>query len=279
MEGERMKVLAIDTSTNCATCAICDDESIIAEFSINNKLTHSQKIASQIESMYKISGEDMKDTSLVVVSNGPGSFTGIRIGVSLAKSIAHVLNAPVVEVSSLELLAGNHVDFCGYVIPLVDAQRNKLYYNVYKNNLGNVDGVDRSLDKVYEDGVIEVEKLVELINRLDEPSIVVGEASAKLRGFIEDNKIEGNLENNRNIVEDGKVSFSSPAFDFNRAAVLAQIGIQKYKRGEGKSFFDIRPKYIRKSQAEMEYEKKHGHPVDSKKNDLKDEKEGVDVDN
>lgn len=270
MEGEIMKVLAIDTSTNCATCAICDDESIIAEFSINNKLTHSQKIASQIESMYKISGEDMKDTSLVVVCNGPGSFTGIRIGVSLAKSIAHVLNAPVVEVSSLEILAGNHVDKNGYIIPLVDAQRNKVYYNIFENNT-----FDEISSKLYKDDVIEVEKLVDLICGLNEQVIVVGEGSKKLRRYIEQNR----EQSMNNLIDEGKLKFSSIASNFNRAAVLASIGIYKHNIGKDKNFFDIRPKYIRKSQAEMEYEKKHGHPVDLKKNDLEDEKEGVDVGN
>lgn len=102
-----MKILGIDTSSMAASVAVIEDNKLICEYTINTKKTHSQKLMPMIENMLSLSDLNVRELDAIAVCEGPGSFTGLRIGMATAKAIAHVNDIPVIGVNSLEVLAAN----------------------------------------------------------------------------------------------------------------------------------------------------------------------------
>ena len=123
-----MKILAIDSCSNVATAALVDEDVLIAQFSLNNKTTHSTKLLPQIEYMMKNAETEFSDIDLFAVTVGPGSFTGERIGVATAKALAHAVNKPIVGVSALLAMAYN-IKYTDYLIcPIMDARREHVLH-------------------------------------------------------------------------------------------------------------------------------------------------------
>ena len=119
-----MKILGIDTSSMAASVAVIEDNKLICEYTINTKKTHSQKLMPMIENMLSLSDLNVREIDAIAVCEGPGSFTGLRIGMATAKAIAHVNDIPVIGVNSLEVLAAN-MNLCDKKIcSILDAQRN-----------------------------------------------------------------------------------------------------------------------------------------------------------
>ena len=104
-----MKVLGLDTSTMMTTCAVLDDENLLGEYSLNQDMTHSENLVPMIKEILDNLNLEVSDIDLYGVSIGPGSFTGLRIGIATVKSLAHVFNKPIVGISTLEGLAFNLV--------------------------------------------------------------------------------------------------------------------------------------------------------------------------
>ena len=127
-----MNILAIESSGLVASAAVIEDELLKAEFTINNKLTHSETLLPMIRRMYDISGLKLEDTDAIALSAGPGSFTGLRIGAATAKGLALALNIPVISVSSLQSMAYGLCqvsDAC--ICPIMDARREQVYSAAY----------------------------------------------------------------------------------------------------------------------------------------------------
>ena len=127
-----MKILCIDTSSNICSVAILEDLNTIYEYSSNDGLTHSQNLMPLIDIALKSTGISLKDIDLYSCSIGPGSFTGIRIGVSTIKAFVDVYNKPSIGISSLEGLAYNLQD--EYVCSILDAKHDNVYCRLYKRN-------------------------------------------------------------------------------------------------------------------------------------------------
>ena len=126
-----MKILGIDTSSMAASVAVLEDNKLICEYTINTKKTHSQKLMPMIENMLSLSDLNVREIDAIAVCEGPGSFTGLRIGMATAKAIAHVNDIPVIGVNSLEVLAAN-MNLCDKKIcSILDAQRNQVYTGRY----------------------------------------------------------------------------------------------------------------------------------------------------
>ena len=126
-----MKILGIDTSSMAASVAVIEDNKLICEYTINTKKTHSQKLMPMIENMLSLSDLNVRELDAIAVCEGPGSFTGLRIGMATAKAIAHVNDIPVIGVNSLEVLAAN-MNLCDKKIcSILDAQRNQVYTGRY----------------------------------------------------------------------------------------------------------------------------------------------------
>lgn len=127
-----MKVLAIDTSTYVMGVAVVDGDVVLGEIVTNLKKNHSLRLMPAIEQLMKEVGMTPDELERIVVGHGPGSYTGVRIGVTTAKSLAFALNIPIVGVSTLEMLAQNGRFFDGWICPFIDARRGQVYTGLYK---------------------------------------------------------------------------------------------------------------------------------------------------
>lgn len=238
-----MKVLGIDTSSLAASVAVIEDNKLICEYTINTKKTHSQKLMPMIENMLKISDIDINDIDLIAVCEGPGSFTGLRIGMATAKAISHVNKLPIVAVNSLELLAGN-MNLCEKnICSILDAQRTQVYTGRYKFEGGKLVNI-KSVE------VIEIDLLIEELKNTNEEWIIVGEAVYKYLDKIN---------------EVPTIHIPSPSHNVNKSSSLCTIAIQKYNNKlDIHDCYSIVPVYIRKSQAEVEYDEKMKRLSDGK---------------
>ncbi|MFP5110459.1 tRNA (adenosine(37)-N6)-threonylcarbamoyltransferase complex dimerization subunit type 1 TsaB [Neobacillus sp. C211] len=128
-----MTILAIDTSNYALGVALLEDNQVLGEYITNLKKNHSVRIMPAIQTLMKDCEKVPADLTKIVVAKGPGSYTGVRIGVTIAKTLAWTLNIPLVGISSLEILAsgvGRYFD--GYVSPLFDARRGQVYTGLYQ---------------------------------------------------------------------------------------------------------------------------------------------------
>lgn len=163
-----MTILAIDTSNYPLGVAIVDGEIVIGEWITNQKKNHSVRAMPAIEKLMKECDIAPKDLTKIVVAEGPGSYTGVRIGVTIAKTLAWTLDIPLVGVSSLEVLAssvGRY--FQGYVSPVVDARRGQVYTGLYRF-------VDGELTQVKNDTHILLDNWLEELSQLSESILFVG---------------------------------------------------------------------------------------------------------
>lgn len=151
-----MKILSVSTSSNIASVCISEDNNCILELNINNKKTHSETLMPLVSCLFSKTNLKLSDINLIACDVGPGSFTGIRIGISSIKAIAESLNIPVISVSSLETLAYNIEGLeCSTICSLIDARNNQVYcgifdknYNLLENYLADdINNVIRSLNK------------------------------------------------------------------------------------------------------------------------------------
>ena len=136
-----MKILSIDTSSPICAVAILEDNKLIKEISQNNGLTHSEKLMPIIEQILKETNLKLKDIDLLVCDKGPGSFTGIRIGVATVKAFTDSLNIPAIGISSLETLAYN-LTHNGIICSLIDAKNDNCYYGLFENVNGEISLID-----------------------------------------------------------------------------------------------------------------------------------------
>lgn len=238
-----MKILGIDTSTMAANVAVLEDDKLICEYTINTKKTHSQKLMPMIENMLKLSDLEIKDMDAIAICVGPGSFTGLRIGMATAKAMAHVNNIPLIGVNSLEIL-GSNMDLCNRKIcSILDAQRNQVYMNKYilENN---------KITELEEISIKPIDDLLEEISASDEEWVLVGEAVYKYKEKIE---------------SVANITMSSPANNITKASSLCAVARDKMLANEDvHNCYDINPMYIRKSQAEEQYEEKQKRLKDGK---------------
>ena len=126
-----MKILGIDSSGIVASAALIDEERLIAEYTVNNKKTHSETLLPMIASLLEASGTDINDVDAIAIAAGPGSFTGLRIGAATAKGLAMAIDKPVIPVPTCEGLAYNLYGNSGLVCPVMDARRNQVYTGIY----------------------------------------------------------------------------------------------------------------------------------------------------
>lgn len=234
-----MNILGIDTSTRSASVAIMRDGVILCENTINDRRTHSQKFMPILESIFNAVDMDVSDIDIIAVCVGPGSFTGIRIGVSTAKAFSHIYDIPVVAVNSLEAVAMNVNYLEKNIVSIIDAQSRNLYCAEFHFDEGN-----RSVDILSVDcdiKIISIDELVEKYKSHTEKILFVGDGVEKHRDIIEK---EGFLA-----VDD--------VYNIPRASNICRIAIQKYvQKKDVYNCYSIKPVYVKKSQAEIQLEQK-----------------------
>ena len=224
-----MKILSIDTASNLCTVSILKDTNLIKELIVDDARNHSEKIMPIIEDVLKQTNLTLKDIDLVVCDKGPGSFTGIRIGVATVLAFEDALNIESVGISSLESLAYNTKNE-GLICSLIDAKNDNVYYGLFslKNNEYT------QLDKFAFDNISNV---ISILNKYDEPITFIGDGAIVHKDFISSNYT--------NCIFDTQNDLSSYS--------LGIAGYITYKKGIKTS---VMPLYLRKSQAERALEEK-----------------------
>lgn len=228
-----MKVLAIDTSSTVASCAIMDDDKLLGECSLNDKTTHSQKLLPMIKQVLDSCKLSPEDIDIYSVSIGPGSFTGLRIGVATVKSLAHATEKSVVGVSSLEALAYNIPLNEKLIVPIMDARRDRVFTAIYRWE-------DDNLNTVLSPGVMELTELIDIIKEKGEKVIFNGDGTLVYKDKIKEELLD-------------MVSFAPKNANLASASSVAEISIKKAENGEIENYFDLVPEYLRESQAQREY--------------------------
>ena len=165
-----MLILAFETSAKAASVAILEDGKLLGESYQNTGLTHSQTIMVMAEDLLKQCGKTVSDVTAVAVANGPGSFTGIRIGVAAAKGFAWGAELPCVGASTLASMAVGLGIWQGYVCPVMDARRSQVYNALFHVDCGKY-------TRIREDRAISLEELGEDVKNLSEPIFLVGDGS------------------------------------------------------------------------------------------------------
>ena len=175
-----MIVLSIDSSSKVATVAILKDDVLLGEYILNDKREHSVILMPLIENLLKECNLSIDDIDGYVVSKGPGSFTGLRIGMATIKGMSFGNNKPYISISSLDALAYNLISFNGIICPIMDALRENVYTALYKNN-------NDSLEKIMDYTALDIDELVNLLKDKNEEVIFVGDGLYKHKKYICDN--------------------------------------------------------------------------------------------
>jgi tRNA threonylcarbamoyladenosine biosynthesis protein TsaB len=162
-----MKILALDSSATVASVALCEDETLLAEYTLNNGNTHSETLLPAIDGLLTSIGKTYSDIDLFACAAGPGSFTGVLIGAATVKGMAFGRSRPCVGVSALEALAYNLIGFDGIVCPAMDARRSQLYNAIFRSQNGKI-------ERLTPDRVIAAADLTEELKAYDEPIYVCG---------------------------------------------------------------------------------------------------------
>lgn len=232
-----MKLLAIESSGLVASVAVLADDKLIGEFTTNLKKTHSQTLLPMLDSVVKLLEISLEDIDAIVVSGGPGSFTGLRIGGATAKGLGLALNKPLIQIPTVDGIAYNLFGVTSLICPLMDARRNQVYTGLY-TFLG-----DR-FKVVKKQHPVAVEELIEELNQLNQRVIFLGDGV-----LVYQELIEKNLKT--------EYSFAPPHLGYQRAGAIASLGADYFKKGKLISAKEYRPEYLRLSQAEREQEQKN----------------------
>ena len=165
-----MLILAFETSAKAASVALLDGEKLLAESYQNTGMTHSQTLMVMAEDMLKQCGKTADNVDAVAVAEGPGSFTGVRIGVAAAKGFAWGLSIPCYGVSTLEAMAESLGIYDGYICPAMDARRSQVYNALFEVNRGKI-------TRIREDRAISLQDLEEDVKNLEKNIFLVGDGS------------------------------------------------------------------------------------------------------
>ncbi len=236
-----MRVLAIESSAVTASVAIVTDEVLTAEYTMNYKKTHSQTLLPMIDEICKMTDVDVNSIDTIAVSVGPGSFTGLRIGVATGKGIALATGAKMVEVPTLEAMAYN---FYGtgtkqIICSIMDARRSHLYMGMYQF------GKDGQLETLHDSDQLSFEEVCEICNKQTAPIVFTGDGIDAAKDYLSEHlSVE--------------YTYAPAHLRTQRAGSVAMAGIVRADKGEYTDAARVKPDYLRPSQAERERAEQHG---------------------
>ncbi len=227
-----MKIMAFDSTAKRASVAVTEDDRLLGEFSVDNGLTHSELLLPMAEDILRALKLSFSDIELYATSVGPGSFTGVRIGVSLIKGLAFGKDVPCSDVSTLEALAENLRGISGIILPCMDARRNETYAAIFKSEGGE-------LTRLSEDSAMSVKALAELLKEYEGESIyLVGDGYEPVT---------------RGLTALGITLCETPPLLRGQSAYsVARVAKKSFDRGEYTTDKKIAPTYLRVPQAERE---------------------------
>lgn len=227
-----MLTLAIDTATRVCTVALCRDREILAEYTINMGMTHSEGLLPQLEQLLQRTGVAKKEIELLAVSMGPGSFTGLRIGLATAEAMAYSWQCCLHGVDTLKALAYN-LPLEGRVLsPVLDAQKGNFYQALYKWEQG-------ALVELEPVQVVSAGEALERLALQGMPALLLGECAKLVKAGLPD-----------------WVQAAPEALRMPRASSVALAAVAEFDPETDKKIFGLEPYYIRRSEAEELWEKK-----------------------
>ena len=225
-----MKILAVDTATKSCSVAIVEAGSVSAELTTLKDQTHSKQLMQLIHKGLALSGFSTTDLDGLAVTIGPGSFTGLRIGISTIKGLAHALDKPVVGISSLDALAWQCADRSYLICPVIDARKGEVYAATYRYDN------DRLTQKNSENvGVPEA-----VVQKIREPCVFIGNGAQLYRRNI-------------STVLGDQAHFAPGSQNTIRASSVAFLSMQRFETNDTDEIGDLVPHYIRKSDAELNF--------------------------
>lgn len=233
-----MKVLAIDSTAGVAAVALTENEKVLADYTLNSGNTHSTTLLPMVESVLKTLSMSVADIDLFVLSAGPGSFTGVRIGAATVKGLAICNNTPCIGVSTLEAMAENFKGISAVICPVINARRGTVYCALFRSEGG-------SITRLLNDCALDASKLCEILSEYSTEKIY-------LTGDGADSVISLNPPS---------VSISPPLLKYQNAVGAAFLGERKYFEANDSernalNYLNLSPMYLKKPQAEREREEK-----------------------
>ncbi|MDO5424751.1 MAG: tRNA (adenosine(37)-N6)-threonylcarbamoyltransferase complex dimerization subunit type 1 TsaB [Eubacteriales bacterium] len=232
-----MKILAIDSSGLVASVAVVEDETMLAEYTVNYKKTHSQTLLPMLGEISKMIELDLQSIDAIAVAAGPGSFTGLRIGSATAKGLGLALEKPLISVPTVDALAYNLYDTDKLVCPLMDARRSQVYTGIYEFQ-------GRELRVLEPQAPVPVSDIVEKLNEMGREVLFLGDGVP-----VYQEKIEELIRVPH--------AYAPAHMNKQRAAAVAVLAQKYYREGKTETAAAHQPVYLRMSQAEQERERQN----------------------
>jgi tRNA threonylcarbamoyladenosine biosynthesis protein TsaB len=226
-----MKILALETATLAGSIALVDDTlGLIGELKINVKIAHAERLMPSIQWLLDSSRISIEDIDVFAISIGPGSFTGLRIGLSTVKGLSYATKKPIVPVPTLDAFART-LPFCPYLIcPMLDARKNEVYTGLYRWR-------DGLCEKIMPETAINPG---ELLKKVNEPVVLMGEGAKIYKELIID-------------ILKTRAIFAPPSKMVPSASTVAEIAVERLHQGITADPIALTPFYIRKSEAEIHW--------------------------
>lgn len=226
-----MKILALESSAKAASAALGEGGNIIAQYYQNSGLTHSRTLMPLVEDLLKNCALTLDDVGCIAVAVGPGSFTGLRIGISAAMGMALGAGIPCCGVSTLEAMAGQLGHCDGLICPVMDARRGQVYNALFESENG-------ALNRLGEDRALSLDELRESLEKSKKSIFLVGDGAALCYNFMDRHGV--------------KAVMPPPHLEFQSAAGVLLAAERQMEAGKMPQGQQLTPNYIRLSQAERE---------------------------
>lgn len=227
-----MKILALDSSGLVASAAVMEDDTLLAEFTMNYKKTHSQTLLPMLDEMAKMIELDLNTLDAIAVAKGPGSFTGLRIGSATAKGLGLALKKPLISIPTVDGLAYNLCGTDKIVCPLMDARRNQVYTGIYEFEGNTLKVLEKQM-------AADISEIAQKLNALGRSVIFLGDGCP-----VYEQKLSELLE----------ISYEYAPAHLNRqrAGAVAALALVYASKGYLETAAEHQPDYLRLSQAERE---------------------------
>jgi len=223
-----MIVLGIETSSTCGSVAVVQDRKVLGELFFNTGRKHSTKIVPSITNLLSTVELNKADLEGIAVTSGPGSYTSLRIGISIAKGLAYSLDIPLIGISTLQCVAFNSIISPHLICSLIDARKGELYSALFRYNTGE-------LERMSEDQIVSIDYLCSTI---DEKTVLIGDGLYLYKSTFVDRI-------------NGLVLFAPEHLCYGRASSCAILGIDNFKKAKRDEVNTLVPKYIRQADAEL----------------------------
>ena len=231
-----MKLLALDCSATAASCAVLEEDRVIASSFVNVKLTHSETLLPMLQNTLSAAKLSLNDIGAFAINNGPGSFTGIRIGISAVKGMAEPKNLPCAAVSTLYSIACMHKNLNGVVCAAMDARCNQVYNALFRIENGQI-------SRICEDRAVLIDEVIKELDQVNDSIIIAGDGALLFKSYAENT---------------ANVKIAAEPLLYQNAIGVGFAASEIFRRGEGVSPEELCPFYLRLPQAERELNKRKG---------------------